>query len=208
MKVNISREVLASINSLSVGASKDDVTPIITQIALTRQGDDLRAMATDRYIVVSGRYSEVTFEEWEDGETMLVDPKSIKSVLDIKKKDKYSTVPVTIGRDEETGHSWAQVDGYTKIHLGAVRGTFPPVMNLMKFEGDPNGAPMLGLKPDFLAKLGKVLPPVARPDRERVWEFHFRSKDGHRSPAPVYAVYSNGSSYELEALVQPALLQR
>lgn len=208
MKVTISKAILTSINSLSIGASKDDVTPVITQIALTREGEDLRAMATDRYIVVSGRYSEVTFEGWEDGETILIDPKSLKSVVDLGKSDKHGVIPVTIGKDVETGHSWAQVDGYTKIHLGSVTSKFPPVMNLMKFEADPNGAPTLGLKPDFLAKLGKVLPPVKRPDRERIWEFHFRSKDGNRFPAPVYAVYSDGSSYEMEALVQPSLLQR
>ena len=64
MKVTVSDAVLASIHSLSIGAGKDDVTPLLTQIALSREGDDLRAAVTDRFIVLTGLYKNADWEDW------------------------------------------------------------------------------------------------------------------------------------------------
>jgi hypothetical protein len=74
---------------------------------------------------------------------------------------------------------------------------------------EPTGAGVLNIKPDFLAKLSKVLPPVARPDRDRIWRFEFRSNpESPSKPQPVYAQYSDGDTYKMEALIQPALDKR
>lgn len=208
MKVTIDKPTLMSIHSLAIGASKDDVTPVITQIALVREGDALRAMATDRYVVISGLYNKPTFEDWGDGDIVLIDPKALKNVVDIKKAEKHGTMPVDIVKDAETGHVSAVVDTVTHIHLGSLSATFPPVTKLFPTE-EPTGASKLNIRPDFLAKLAKVLPPEARPDRDRIWSFEFRSMaDNPNKPEPVYASYSGGDEYKLEALIQPALVRR
>lgn len=208
MKVALTKQQLISIHSLGVGVSKDDVTPVITQIALKREGDALRAMVTDRYIVLSGLYNDVEFSDWEDEAELLIDPKALKSVVDIKKADKYGNIPVHIVKDIETGHVSAVVDLVTSVHLGSVKAIFPPVMNLFP-KSEPTGAGSLNIRPDFLAKLAKVLPPEARPERERTWTFEFRTmQDAPHKPQPVYAQYSAGDGYQMEALIQPALLKR
>lgn len=208
MIVELDKQQLISIHSLSVGASKDDVTPVITQIALKREGDALRAMVTDRYIVLSGLYHEVKFTNWEDDAELLIDPKALKSVIDIKKADKYSSVPVHITKDVETGHVSAVLDLVTSVHLGSSTASFPPVMKLFP-TNEPTGAGSLNIRPDFLAKLAKVLPPEVRPERERIWTFEFRTiADAPHKPQPVYAQYSGHGVYQLEALIQPALLKR
>jgi hypothetical protein len=92
------------------------------------------------------------------------------------------------------------------VDLGSVQGAFPPVTRLFP-EGEPTGAGSLNLRPDFLAKLAKVLPPEAKPERYRTWRFEFRSEQ-NLTPRPVYAQYSNGEHYKLEALIQPALDKR
>ena len=207
MRVIVEPATLASIHSLGISASKDDVTPVITQIALEREGDALRAMATDRYMVLSGLYSGVGFEDWDEGETILVDPSALKRAIDINKANKTSTAPIVITKNEH-GCVSAVVDTLSMVDLGSVRGTFPPVTKLFP-EGEPTGAGSLNIRPDFLAKLAKVLPPVARPERERVWRFEFRSMpDAPQKPQPVYAQYSDGENYKLEALIQPALDRR
>jgi hypothetical protein len=206
MKVTISKEVLASIHSLAVSASKDEFTPVITQIAITREGDGLRAMATDRYMVASGLYRGVTFEDWAEEDVVLLDPKGLKSVLDIKKSEKHSVMPIDIVKDAETGWVSGVINSVTSIDLGSVSGTFPPVMKLFPRETEPSGVGTLALRPDFLAKLAKVLPPEARPSRDRVWAFEFRSIPESRKPEPVYARYSGADDYELEALIQPAII--
>ena len=207
MRVTISKEILASIHSLSVSASKDDVAPVITQIALVREGDALRAMATDRYMVATGKYSGVQFDDWADEMEILVDPKSLKSVVDIAKKSNHD-IPIDIVCSENNGVR-ADIPGITNVYIGGLTASFPPVMKLFPRGTEANGAPVMNLRPDFIAKLAKVLPPVARPDRERLWRFEFRSDLESRSkPQPLYAVYSDGDSYELEALIQPSLIRK
>ena len=209
MKVALTKQQLISIHSLGVGASKDDVTPVITQIALKREGDALRAIVTDRYIVLSGLYNEVEFSDWEDEAELLIDPKALKSVIDIKKADKYGSVPVHITKDIETGSVTGVVDQVTSVHLSILNGkvgAFPPVMKLFP-TSEPTGAGSLNIRPDFLAKLAKVLPPEARPDRGRVWGFEFRMMENSpHKPQPVYAQYSGGDEYKMEALIQPAVM--
>lgn len=206
MKVTLNKATLTSIHSLSAGVSTDDVAPVITQIALKREGDQLRAMATDRYIVLAGLYSNAQFEDWADGEEVLVDPKHLKSVVDIVKKSKFERM-VGIHR-AENGNVSAFLDDGSGLFIGNLSATFPPVIKLFPSGDDyPSGAGHLNLRPDFLAKLAKVLPPEAKPERYRTWRFEFRSEDNLR-PQPVYAQYSNGEDYKLEALIQPALDKR
>jgi len=208
MRVSINIETLASIHSLGIGTSKDDITPVLTQIGLTREGDALRAMVTDRYIVLTGKYSDAEFDGWEEGETILVDPKALKSVIDIKKADTHrDTVLVTIHNDGVTGSVYATINSATRVDLGKVSATFPPVMNLFPRGTEATGSGVVNIKPSFIAKLAKVLPPEARPERDRVWRFEFRSIENSEKPQPVYAVYSNGDTYELEALIQPNLVR-
>ena len=181
---------------------------MITQIALAREGDALRAMTTDRYTILSGLYHEVEFEDWEDGDTILVDPGALKRAIDIKKANKYGTLPVIITKNEHGAVS-AVIDVLTMVDLGKVMGTFPPVVRLIKQESVPNGAPSLNIRPDFLARLAKVLPPVAKPERNRTWRFEFRTIEEHPNrPQPVYAQYSDADTYQLEALIQPAISKR
>lgn len=204
MKVNVSKEVLASINSLSVGASKDDVTPVIQNIALVPHEGGLRAMATDRYVVFGGHYLDgIEFDEWPADEVVTINPKPLKQVVDMVKATKFVSMPIEIEHDQESKRTFAIVEGSTKVDITGNYGTFPPVGKLLTFDSEPNGAPVLALKPDFLAKLAKVLPPEMRPDRERVWTFEFRSDN-----KPVYASYGGGERYKMEALLQPNLLKR
>jgi hypothetical protein len=158
-------------------------------------------------MVLSGLYQEVEFEDWEDGDTILVDPKALKRAIDIKKANKYGILPVVITKNQHGAVS-AVVDVLTMVDLGSVTGTFPPVTKLFP-EGEPTGAGALNIRPDFLARLAKVLPPVAKPERDRVWRFEFRTMEEHPNrPQPVYAQYSDGEAYQLEALIQPALSKR
>lgn len=208
-KVSMFLPTLNSIESVAVSASKDDVAPVITQIALTREGDSLRAIATDRYMVATGRYSEVKFTDWEDGETFLVDPKGLKTAVQMGRAVQKSVQPYTsvdIFQDDQEV-AWVKVEDSTiQASVATIKGTFPPVMKLFKRETEPNGSSMMNLRADFLARLTKLVPPVAKPERQRTWEFRFFT-DAHspKKPEPVHAVYGDGETYELEALIQPSL---
>lgn len=208
MRVIVSNQVLASVHSLSVAASKEDIAPIITQLAITREGDALRAMATDRFMILAGRYDDAQFQDWEEGDTLLVDPKALKSVVDLKRANRFDISPVEIIKDENSGMALATISDTTTLPLGTVQGVYPPIMRLIERGTEPNGAASLNLRPDFLARLSKVLPPVIKPERYRTWRFEFRTAPDSSKPQPVYAHYSDGLSYRLEALIQPQLDKR
>ena len=209
MKAVLTREIIHSITSLGVITPKDDVANVLMSIKLQRKGDTLEAVTTDRYVAVVAKYSDVLeFEGWEDGEGMLIDPKQLKSVADMLKREKRNVDPVSIHYDIDKEYAYAEVSQGTRVDLGAPRNVnskFPPVERLFEVDREPDGVPSLGLNPDFIAKLGKILPPEVRPDRTRVWRFQFRSTETGK-PGPVWASYE-GLNYQIEALVQPALIK-
>lgn len=206
MKVAVTKEILASINSMAIAVSKDDVASVIESIALTRQGDKLVAMATDRYVAVMSHYTEVDFDDdWNEGEQILLRPKALKSALDIAKAHKHSLSWVDITKDRESDTGYATILT-TRVEMGPQVGKFPPIDRLFSFTKEPDGVPDMGINPEFVGKLAKILPPEIRPDRQRIWRLEFRSSDAPHKRGPVYAKYM-GANYDIEALVQPALIK-
>ena len=201
MKVTMSKEILISAHSVSVGTSKDDVTPIIQALCFTREGDNLRVLATDRYVIMSGTYEGVEFDDWEEGANVLVDHKRLKSVVDYVKGIKWLSVPITL----EDGVMSVE-NMTTTVAADTGTATFPPVAKLFPTD-TPNGATGLMLNVEFLARLGKIIPPVAKPGREKLWEFSFSHNTDNTKPLPVLAV-SAGDDYTMQALIQPNLYKR
>jgi hypothetical protein len=201
MKVTMSKEILISAHSVSVGTSKDNVTPIIQALCFTREGDNLRVLATDRYVIMSGTYRDVQFDDWEDGVNVLVDHKRLKSVVDYVKGIKWLSVPVTLEDGVMSVESMT-----TTVAADTGTSTFPPVAKLFPTD-TPNGATELRLNVEFLTRLGKIIPPVVRPGREKLWEFSFSHNTDNTKPLPVLAV-SAGDDYTMQALIQPNLMKR
>jgi len=201
MKVTMSKEILISAHSVSVGTSKDDVTPIIQALCFTREGDNLRVLATDRYVIMSGTYEGVEFDDWEDGVNVLVDHKRLKSVVDYVKGIKWLSVPVTLEDGVMSVESMT-----TTVAANTGTSVFPSVAKLFPTD-TPNGATELRLNVEFLSKLGKIIPPVVRPGREKLWEFSFSHNTDNTKPLPVLAV-SAGDDYTMQALIQPNLMKR
>lgn len=206
MRVTVTPEILASLNTVSVGASKDDIAPVITQIALTNDGGTFRAMTTDRYVVVSGKYYDAELEDWYEGDTLLVDPKTVKMANDaVKAAGRGGTHHISIAKNE-AGGALIQVND-SLFQSEPVTAAFPAVAKLFKDEGSENGAPILALNPENLAKLAKVLPPVTRPNKSEPWTFRFFTDASNGKPAPVQASKRDGG-YKMEVLIQPNLLVR
>ena len=201
MKVTMSKEILISAHSVSVGTSKDDVTPIIQALCFTREGDNLRVLATDRYVIMSGTYEGVEFDDWEDGVNVLVDHKRLKSVVDYVKGIKWLSAPVTLEDGVMSVESMT-----TTVAADTGTSVFPPVAKIFP-TNTPNGATELMLNVEFLSRLGKTIPPVVRPGREKLWEFSFSHNTDNTKPLPVLAV-SAGDDYTMQALIQPNLMKR
>jgi len=207
MRVVMSREVLISAHSVAVATSRDDVAPVITQLAFERQGDQLAVLATDRYWAVMARYDSIEFFDWDDGAQVLVDPKLMKPVVDILKKDRSGAV-ATLARDGESA-VWLDGNGTSaKVSVDTIRASFPRVATLFPDKDSCGGTPSLVLNVEILAKLSKIISPESakrKMDGNR-WKFFFQTEEQINRPKAVLAVPSEDSC-DIQCIIQPVIMR-
>lgn len=199
--VEMGSKVLASINSLLTFAEpKSGASPIIQGVRLTRNGDQLIALATNRYVLVKATYDNVTFGDWEPDTSVWLDPDTLKQAAAASKASPM--IVVTIGHTPDTTHiaigGW---EGATRFTHVTNRSSYPPVERLIP-ESEPNGAPTLFVNPKWLAMLSKVVVPEMKPNRDQPWLFSFWS-DGSGKPMPMLAEAWSDKDYRIQVLIQP-----
>ena len=203
--VFIAKEVLASMNSLSIFADHPrNNAPIITGLNITRGGDDtLTVSATNRYVLVVANYSTTAFENWGEEDQLWVDVATLKQAASIA-KTMYMPV-ISIGYDTETLSGVINVSG-NKLSYSPVSGEYPPVTELIP-TNDPNGTPTLRIKAQWLAMLSKVVTPTVKQDKEMPWDLSFFSETDSRKPMPMLAALS-GNVWDINVLIQPNMMVR
>lgn len=201
MEVAVSPDVLRSIASLSVSASKDKVTPVLMHVALRRDGDYLEAHATDRYMVASGRYrvGEEAFHDWDNEEVTMVSTDLLKRAMAGYKTIKFHGVNSVIG--DSAGIVYIDVSGDFTVREQPMRGSFPAVWKLYPEQDEVQGKPHFFIKPEYLARIGKIEPPLPRKPKSPTWGFYFTA-----NTKPVVAYY-DGDNYSMRTAIQPALAQ-
>lgn len=211
--VEIEPKVLASINSLLVFAEpKSGVTPVIQGVKLMRSGDQLIALATNRYVLAKATYNKVTFGEWEDDATIWIGHDTLKQAAAASKSNPL--IMVTIGNTPKTPlslettyiaiGSWESATRFTHNESRAQQ--YPAIEKLIP-ESEPNGAATLSVNPKWLAMLSKIVVPEHRPIREEPWLLSFWSEDG-RKPMPMLAEMWRDDAYRIQVMIQPNLIKR
>lgn len=230
MIVTFTEAILKSLYTVSYGASKDDVTPVITRVFITRENDDLIAMATDRYMVLRGRYRPVDIGDdqksvrWGSGDYfdgVTVSVKTLKTVLDyVKSIDGEQLIELSIDeRPVFTVYpSYDKTDVVRFPDTEHVTAKFPPVNKLFPQAQDGvtigTATEAVSLKLDFLTRVNKMLPPftgktLPRYEKEVPWRVTHTGTENPNKPGPVHLKrLSDTYDYELDALVQPNLMKR
>ncbi len=196
-------------------SSTDDITPIICGAHVTREGDQLRVVCTDRYRAHTALVEAVAIE----GDPEVILPRQAllwlrsnrtyfgshmrdfqRIVIEVTPHPEASIIlgdlVVTVKESESEGAGGVAWQGK---HL---KGNYPPVIRLIEKARDAEAVlatPRLRL--DFLGKmsaLGKDGPQIAP------W-IKFTANDNPNKPGPVYASWGSGSALYAEALVQPML---
>ena len=231
MIVTFTEAILKSLYTVSYGASKDDVTPVITRVFITRENDDLIAMATDRYMVLRGRYRPVDIgddqksvrwgsDDYFDG--VHVSVKTLKTVLDyVKSIDGEQLIELSIDeRPVFTVYPTYDRNDVVRFpdHEVHASGKFPPVNKLFPQaqDGVTIGSPTdaVSLKLDFLTRVNKMVPPytgktLPRYEKDVPWRVTHTGTENSNKPGPVHLKrLSDALDHELDALVQPNLLKR
>lgn len=225
MIVTFTESILKSLYTVSHGASKDDITPIITRVYIAREDDDLVAMATDRYMVLRGRYrptdigDEQKSVRWGDDpyfDGLHISVKLLKTVLDyVKSLDGEQLIELSFyERPIFTVYpSYDKTDAVRFPEMENGSGVFPPVAKLFPTAADGCEISAVSLKLDLLTRVNKFVPPHAgktlpRDMRETPWRVtQIPKSDGSRIPGPVYLERLDKSNdYTLDALVQPNMM--
>lgn len=187
-------------NCTPAGKYERDVTPILTAILVTVEGNKLTATATDRYIV-----GEIGFEldDFYTAEPITIQLSSndwqtiakLKSSADITLEDATVTVRA----------------GHTEMRLIQVGGNFPPVSRLFPEEHETEGLPVVALNLDFLTRIAKLRTPYGIGEGTRSkgqpWKFQAKPTDSGK-PGPVLLTqgkYATGSD-TVRVLIQPNLI--
>ena len=199
--VEMGSKVLASINSLLVFAEpKSGASPVIQGVRLTREGDQLIAAATNRFVLVKATYDNVTFGDWAPDTSVWLDPDTLKQAAAASKANPM--IVVTIGQTPDTTYiaigGW---EGATRFTNLTNRFSYPAVEKLIP-ESEPNGATTLFVNPKWLAMLSKVVVPEMKPNRDQPWLFSFWS-DVSGKPMPMLAEAWSDKDYRIQVLIQP-----
>lgn len=206
--VEMGSKVLASINSLLVFAEpKSGITPIIQGVKLMRSGDQLVALATNRYVLARATYDNVTFGQWEDDAAIWLDHETLKQATVAAKANPM--IVVTIGSTPKTPLSLETTyiaiggwEGATRFtHTESRAKQYPSVEKLFT-DKEPNGAATLSVNPKWLAMLSKVVVPEDRPDKDRPWLLSFFTEEGNK-PQPMLAEMWSDEDYRIQVLIQP-----
>jgi hypothetical protein len=211
--VEMGSKVLASINSLLVFAEpKSGATPIIQGVKLMRSGDQLIALATNRYVLVKATYDNVTFGDWEDDAAIWLDHDTLKQATVTAKANPM--IVVTIGSTPKTPLSLETTyiaiggwEGATRFTHTESRAKHYPLVEKLFTDKEPNGAATLSVNPKWLAMLSKIVVPEDRPDKDRPWLLSFFTEEGNK-PQPMLAEMWQDTQYRIQVMIQPNLIKR
>lgn len=212
MYANITAKELQSLMSLHIFSGTDKITPILSHLQITRSDDQLTVLTTDRYCLARGVYPVDTIHDPDEPDgTVYLSLDTIKSFFPIVKKEPTNTM-VTITDEQITVHGMTD----TVIPVAQVTSTFPPVDRLIPDDVDARPeepAGVVSLNPQFVAKLAKVLLPIAgKHDSSRPWRFTIGTEQnamGNPKPAPVLCVPMHRDEQpNIVVMIQPNLLTR
>lgn len=149
--ITLSASAFADLASAAAFASKDKNKPILTAVMLERNGDNVRAIATDSYGLITIERGAVSIAG--DGENVLL------SAVDLASAAKLVKGSVVTLRAAGDGRSYELVTlGLVRGTVEVIEGTYPSYRQLIPGYRGIGETDKIGLDPALLVKLTKVAP--------------------------------------------------
>lgn len=199
--IHLTADQIASIASVAVAASRDDITPVITAVRLSAEDGRVEAVATDRYRIARVQFALATEEEehpQSDIDGVSIPAKLLTDFVKSVRALKLRTVGLTVTLAYDAGNPDAlgmdkgalitlTYSGMVTMSAAPVYGNYPPVKRLIPAEDGLGEASMLALRMDWLADAAKLsLPGDSRAKNETaVYRAQFVRTDNPNKPGPV-----------------------
>ena len=147
--VTISADVFHRVAALAVFASTYAATPILHGVQLSIVGGELRAAATDRYVVATLTHPHADIDELP---AVVIPAKTLADVAKLAKRSAYVSIT------EEADGSLTFDYGTGRVGVAPIAGNYPPVARFT--EGELSDIPAgKTFDPNLLARLAKLTTP-------------------------------------------------
>ena len=149
--ITLSAAAFADLASAAAFAGKDKNRPLLTAVMLERDGENVRAIATDSYGLITIERGAVSIAG--DGESVLLSAVDLASAVKLVKGNEVTLRAAGDGRSYEVVTS-----GLVRGTVEVIEGTYPAYRQLIPGYRGIGENEKIGLDPALLVKLTKVAP--------------------------------------------------
>ena len=149
--ITLSAAAFADLASAAAFAGKDKSRPLLTAVMLERDGENVRAIATDSYGLITIERGAVSIAG--DGESVLLSAVDLASAAKLVKGSEVTLRAAGDGRSYEVVTS-----GLVRGTVEVIEGTYPGYRQLIPGNRGIRETEKIGLDPALLVKLTKVAP--------------------------------------------------
>ena len=149
--ITLSAAAFTDLASAAAFASKDKKRPLLTAVMMERDGENVRAIATDSYGLITIERGAVSIAG--DGESVLLSAVDLASAAKLVKGNEVTLRAAGDGRSYEVVTS-----GLVRGTVEVIEGTYPGYRQLIPGYRGIYETEKIGLDPALLVKLTKVAP--------------------------------------------------
>ena len=149
--ITLSAAAFADLASAAAFASKDKKRPLLTAVMMERDGENVRAIATDSYGLITIERGAVSIAG--DGESVLLSAVDLASAAKLVKGNEVTLRAAGDGRSYEL-----VILGLVRGTVEVIEGTYPGYRQLIPGYRGIYETEKIGLDPALLVKLTKVAP--------------------------------------------------
>lgn len=150
-EITLSAKAFADLASAAAFAGKDKARPLLTAVMLERDGENVRAIATDSYGLITIERGAVSIAG--DGESVLLSAVDLASAAKLVKGNEVTLRAAGDGRIYEV-----VIFGLVRGTVEVIEGTYPGYRQLIPGYRGIGETEKIGLDPALLVKLTKVAP--------------------------------------------------
>lgn len=197
MKTTVTIDQFRSIASLTVFSGNDSIALVINAVRIERDGNELLAMSTNRYVATRARIP--VGEDTSDEFAVTIPNDLLTKFATLIKADKVGSVTIEI--DDLNIVTLTNNYGVS-LNTAVVAGNYPPINRLFPETHNVEPIDTVQLRVEWLVKLAKIQTPNEKKiDKDQPWTFTFYGMSSSQQRPRPNAIMATRN--EIDVLIQP-----